>query len=130
MIYAVAEELGLAPDWLNDHVRQFAPNDGGAANIAFEAFKDIAGVVVSRPTARKMLAMKARAARLPRPGHGGDLHDLAFLIRHCDIRSIEVIDGIFTQFYGDSLDPKQRMVAERALELAYASSQPTTEKPL
>ncbi|MBM3854552.1 MAG: hypothetical protein FJ399_15615, partial [Verrucomicrobia bacterium] len=77
LLAEVASELNLDPDWLNDQVRQFAPNDGGKADIPFEGLKGIAGISVFRPTARKMLAMKARAARLPRPGHGGDLHDLA-----------------------------------------------------
>jgi len=78
LIVEVAAELNLAPDWLNDNVSQFAPNAGPATNIAFEELVGLPGLRVSRPSARKMLAMKARAARLPRPGHGGDLHDLAF----------------------------------------------------
>ena len=68
---------------------------------------------------------RARAARLPRPGHGGDLHDLAFLIRHTGTKSIVQIDEIFAQFYGDSLDNRQRLVAERALEIAYEPRHPT-----
>jgi hypothetical protein len=129
LIAEVASDLRLDPNWLNDHVQQFTPNDGGRANIPFEALAGIAGIAVLRPTARKMLAMKARAARLPRPGHGGDLHDLAFLIRHCGIRSIEEIEKTFTEFYGESLDPKQTLVAERALEIAYAPNHPKTQEP-
>jgi hypothetical protein len=129
LIAEVAHELKLDPDWLNDHVGQFAPNDGGKANIPFERLAGIPGIAVFRPTAKKMLAMKARAARLPRPGYGGDLHDLAFLIRRCRLKSIEDIDQIFNRFYGDSLDSRQRLVAVRALELAYAPNQPKTEKP-
>ena len=63
---ALAAELNLAPDWLNDNVSQFAPNAGPATNIAFEELVGLPGLRVSRPSARKMLAMKARAARLPR----------------------------------------------------------------
>jgi hypothetical protein len=126
LIAEVATELKIAPDWLNDNVGQFAPNAGPATNITFAELADLPGLRVSRPTARKMLAMKARAARLPRPGHGGDLHDLAFLIRHTGTKSIEEIDGIFAQFYGDSLDDRQRLVAERALEIAYEPRHPTS----
>ena len=74
----------------------------------------------------EMLAMKAHAARLPRPGHGGDLHDLAFLIRHTGTKSIAQIDEIFEHFYGDALDDRQRLVAERALEIAYESRHSTS----
>jgi hypothetical protein len=125
LIAEVAAELNLAPDRLNDNVSQFAPNAGPATNIAFEELVGLPGLRVSRPSARKMLAMKARAARLPRPGHGGDLHDLAFLIRHTGTKSIVQIDEIFAQFYGDSRDDRQRLVAERALEIAYEPRHPT-----
>jgi hypothetical protein len=129
LIAEVAQEMNLDPDWLNDHVGQFAPNDGGKANVPFERLTGIPGISIFRPTAKKMLAMKAKAARLPRPGHGGDLHDLAFLIRYCGLKSIEEVDQVFNKFYGDSLDSKQRLVADRALELSHASDQPKTEKP-
>jgi hypothetical protein len=126
LIAEVAIELNLATDWLNDNVGQFASNAGPATNIVFGELADVAGLRVVRPTARKMLAMKARAARLPRPGHGGDLHDLAFLIRHTGTKSIVQIDEVFAQFYGDSLDERQRLVAERALEIAYEPRHPTS----
>ena len=126
LIVEVAAELNLASDWLNDNVGQFAPNAGPATNIVFGELADLPGIRFSRPTARKMLAMKARAARLPRPGHGGDLHDLAFLIRHTGTKTIAQIDEIFAHFYGDSLDARQRLVAERALEIAYEPRHPTS----
>ena len=53
------------------------------------------------------------------------LKSLAFLIRHTGTKSIVQIDEIFTQFYGDSLDDRQRLVAERALEIAYEPRHPT-----
>ena len=115
LIAEVAAELNLAPDWLNDNVSQFAPNAGPATNIAFEELVGLPGLRVSRPSARKMLAMKARA----------DLHDLAFLIKHTGTKSIVQIEEIFAQFYGDSLDDRQRLVAERALEIAYEPRHPT-----
>ncbi len=124
LITEVAAEMNLSPDWLNDNVGQFAPNAGPAANIAFDELADVPGIRFSRPTARKMLAMKARAARLPRPGHGGDLHDLAFLIRHTGAKSIAHIDETFEHFYGEPLDDRQRLVAERALEIAYEPRHP------
>ncbi len=125
LIAEVAVELNLASDWLNDNIGKFAPNAGPATNIAFGELAAPPGIRFSRPTARKMLAMKARAARLPRPGHGGDLHDLAFLIKHTGTKTIEQINEIFDRFYGDSLDDRQRLVAERALEIAYESRHPT-----
>jgi hypothetical protein len=126
LIAEVAAELNLSPDWLNDNVGQFAPNAGPATNIAFDELADLPGIQFSRPTARKMLAMKARAARLPRPGHGGDLHDLAFLIKHTGTKTIAQVDEIFAHFYGDSLDDRQRLVAERALDIAHESGHPTS----
>ncbi|MGH7957258.1 MAG: hypothetical protein ACREH8_09615 [Opitutaceae bacterium] len=125
LIAEVAAELKLAPDWLNDQVGQFAPNAGPATNIAFAELAGVPGIRWVRPTARKLLAMKARAARLPRPGHGGDLHDRVFLIRHTDTKSIDQIDAIFAHFYGESLDARQRLVAERALEIAHEPRHPT-----
>ncbi|MBI5768310.1 MAG: hypothetical protein HZA93_10980 [Verrucomicrobia bacterium] len=118
LITEVAAELALAPDRLNDQVGKFAPNAGPTANMAFDELAAVPGIRFSRPTARKMLAMKARAARLPRPGHGGDLHDLAFLITHTGTKSLAQIDETFERFYGEPLDDRQRLVAERALEIA------------
>lgn len=125
LVVAVAVELDLAPDWLNDNVGQFAPNSGPATNITFDELAEVPGIRFSRPTARKMLAMKARAARLPRPGHGGDLHDLAFLLRHTGTKTIAQIDETFARFYGEPLDDRQRLVAERALEIAYEPRHPS-----
>jgi hypothetical protein len=48
------------------------------------------------------------------------------LIRHTGTKSIVQIDEVFAQFYGDSLDERQRLVAERALEIAYEPRHPTS----
>lgn len=124
LIAQVGTELNLSPDWLNDNVGQFAPNAGPSSNIVFAELADLPAIHFSRPTARKMLAMKARAARLPRPGHGGDLHDLAFLIKHTRTKSVAQVEAIFEQFYGEPLDDRQRLVAERAMEIAHESGHP------
>lgn len=126
LIAEVAAELQLDPNWLNDDVQKFVPNSGPASNAAFGQLSQIRGIAFSRPTAKKMLAMKARAARLPRPGFAGDLYDLAFLVKHTKVATIEDIDQLFERFYGEPLDSRQRVVAERALEIAHESDHPKT----
>ena len=75
---AVAEELELPADWLNDAAKGFLSPAGEFTPV--ESI-DLPNLRVQAPTAEYMLAMKVLAARTGIGGERGDSKDIAFLIR-------------------------------------------------
>lgn len=96
LVVQVAQEFQLPDDWLNSGVKAFI-----AKREEREAFAElqIPGLVITRPSAKYLLAMKCMAGRLPTPFRVGDLADLKFLLRKLGIGSIEEVDAIVTEFY-------------------------------
>ena len=122
----VAHEMGIDSGWLNDDVRLFAANAGGAGHIDFVELADVPGLVITRPAAKYLLAMKARAARLLQ---GSDFDDLVLLLRHARVRTIDEVEGINERYFpGEPLDERQRAFVETALARAHEPP-PSPESP-
>lgn len=102
--YAVAEELGLPNDWLNDGVKGFLVGDDPSAKVAFAG----TALLVRVASPRYLLAMKLAAARTPI-----DADDILILAEHLGITSAEEALEIVTEYYPPSqLLPKTRFLAE------------------
>lgn len=93
---AVAEELGLEPDWLNDAAKGFASPAGEFQELLDF---DLPGLRVQLPRPEYLLAMKVMAARAARIGDSGDKEDIRFLIRLLRLTSAEQVMAI-VQGYG------------------------------
>lgn len=84
--------------------------------IAFSQLQ-IPGLVITRPSAQYLLAMKCRAGRLPTPFRAGDLADIKFLLRALSIRSMAEVDRIAAEYYGTgALEPGKRWLIEKLLQ--------------
>ena len=118
LIRQVAVELKLPEDWMNSGVKTFV-----GAREAREKFSEleIPGLVLTRPSAEYLLAMKCLAARLPTLFRAGDVDDIKFLIRKLRLRSIEEIDAIVGDYYGDRrLENGKRWLVEKLIAEANA----------
>jgi hypothetical protein len=114
LVAQLARELHLPDDWLNSGVKAFV-----AKREEREAFAElqIPGLVITRPSAKYLLAMKCMAGRLPTPFREGDSADLKFLLRKLGIGSIEVVEAIVTDFYGPrAWLPEKRWLVEQLLK--------------
>jgi hypothetical protein len=123
LIEQVAKEMNLDPNWLNDDVKVWVAENEKDALIPFtEVAKNAPGVSVNRPSAKYLLAMKSRAARLPRPGQKGDYDDLVYLLRHTQTHTVEEVDKLVEKYFlNDCLHEKAREIVEAALKNAYPS---------
>lgn len=125
LIHQVARELGLNDDWLNDDVKMWVGENETDALVPFEQVERASGVPARRPTAKYLLAMKARAARLPLPGQKGDYADLVFLLRHTNTRTTEAVDKLVERYFlQDCLPDAKRAVVEAALQDAFPPENP------
>jgi len=114
LLQQVAHEQNLPEDWLNSGVGAFVA--GREERIPFAQLQ-IPGLVITRPSAKYLLAMKCRAGRLPTPFRAGDAADITFLLRELAIRSIEEVDTIAAEFYGvPALEPEKRWLVEKLLQ--------------
>lgn len=104
LVAKVAVERGLHEGWLNDDVKQFVSpserkNEFPLPNI------DRAGLHITRPTAKYLLAMKVMASRKPLPGYAGDMADIETLLRVTKVRSVAEVQAIVDAFFSDTVLP-------------------------
>ncbi len=104
LIAKVGAERGLHEGWVNDDVKQFvsgreAKNELTIANVS------PAGLHITRPTAKYLLAMKVMACRKPLPGYAGDYQDIAVLLRHTKIRTVAQVQTVIDAFFPDTVLP-------------------------
>lgn len=114
----VAEQLGLAPDWLNDEVRRFVSLDGAFAPLEVDGLEDAARrrLKITRASASYLLAMKCLAGRSTLPGYSGDIADIRFLVRKMGLRSVAEAEAHLNRFYPyEALSPKVRESIEGVL---------------
>jgi hypothetical protein len=113
----VAQELNLDPEWLNDEVWRFFAPIGARRPLPL----DIPGLKLYVATASYLLAMKALACRRPGPSRRGDLHDLKFLIRKMEIKSLAEIETHIDRYYPDDrpTDKQQEMIKNIIEEVAH-----------
>lgn len=115
---ALAQEKGLRPDWFNEAATGFFPHEDIASHIVIE--KGTVRVEVAEP--EFLLAMKLRACRPQK-----DLFDLAFLLRRCDVRSVEEAVDWLERFYPEEeLSERDKAVVRIALgEITLPTRPPT-----
>lgn len=121
IIEEVAREMNLESNWLNDDVKVWVAENEQGALIAFPEIAEIIhGLSVKRPSAKYMLAMKARAGRLPLPGQKGDYDDIVYLLRHTQTKSVDAVDKIVEKYFlGDCLSEMSRAILDAALKDAF-----------
>ena len=105
LVARVADERGFHDEWLNDDVKQFisgreAKNELAVANVS------PAGLHVTRPTAKYLLAMKVMACRKPLPGYAGDYRDIEILLRVTKIFSVKEVQRVVDSFFPDTVLPE------------------------
>ena len=100
---AVAEELALPPDWLNDAAKGFIP-----ASAGIDAWRSLSHVTISHADAPTLLAMKCAAAR-----SNEDARDIRFLAEHLHLTSAEsVLDVVLRYYPEDRLPVRTRLLVE------------------
>lgn len=111
---AVAEDLGLPCDWLNDAAKGFLSPSG-----EFRAIDtiDLPNLRVQAPTPEYMLAMKVLAARAGIAGERGDAQDIAFLVRLLGLNQASEVMGIVSRYYDPSrILPRSTYLVDEILE--------------
>lgn len=116
LVARVARERELAEDWLNDNVRLFLSSKE-AKNELILPNVSRAGLHLTRPTAKYLLAMKVVAARKPLPGYAGDFRDMETLLRVTGIKSVEGVQKVVDAFFPDTvLSDETRLALAAILE--------------
>jgi len=110
----VANRLNLPDDWLNDAVKGFIPGTDPDALPIF----DRPGLAVSAASARFLLAMKLRAARVEL-----DVDDIRFLAKVLGLESPEEVLQVATERYNaEDLPPRARFLVQELFGGGAASS--------
>jgi predicted nucleotidyltransferase len=115
IIEQIALDRGWPSDWLNNEAVGFIPVWG--QTVDWESLFDDENVSISVAPIDALLAMKLNAAR---PGR--DTDDIAKLLVLNGVRSIEVAESIFENFYpGDALPDKATRLLDRIFEVGLPS---------
>lgn len=108
-VTAMAEHMGLPPDWLNDSVKGLLP-DKVAAEVG--AHFDAPGISVEVASAEYLFAMKAKSAR-----EGVDTDDIKALANHLGLttadEAIELVERYYTPYH---LKPATRYLLEELFQ--------------
>lgn len=124
LVARVAAEQGLHDGWLNDDVRQFVSHKEQKNELPLPNINR-AGLHITRPTARYLLAMKAIAARKPIGGYRGDIDDLERLLRITRIKSCEAVQKAVDDFFPDTVLPDEtRLLINDLLANLHAAARP------
>ncbi len=106
-VAAVATELGLDSDWLNDAAKGFVPV--GASFELWQAFEHLS-VSVADP--RTLLAMKAAAARSEL-----DREDIRFLAQLLGLTNSAAVLAVVTRYFpADRLPVRTRLMLEEMFD--------------
>jgi hypothetical protein len=104
----VAEEEGLAADWLNDSAKAYINSKLEQVEVL-----NLSHLKIFAPSARYMLAMKCLAARIGT----NDENDIEFLIRHLRLLKPQDVFDIVGLFYDVKLlQPKTQFMVEEIFE--------------
>jgi hypothetical protein len=110
LVAKVAAERGLSEDWLNDNVRLFVSSKEAKNELIVPAVSR-AGLHITRPTAKYLLAMKVMASRKPLPGYAGDYADIETLLRVTKIRVVDEVQKVVDAFFPDTVLPDTTRLA-------------------
>lgn len=115
----LAQERGLRPDWFNEAAAGFFPHETIARHVLIEDGE--VRVEVAEP--EYLLAMKLRACRPQK-----DVHDLAFLLRRCDVRTVDEAAAWLERYYPEEeLSERDRAVVQAALGEMDLPTRPPTK---
>jgi predicted nucleotidyltransferase len=103
----VAEELDLAPDWLNDAAKAYVPGNAG-----YETWRVLSHVTIAAVDASTLLAMKCAAARTAEDA--ADIRTLAQVLNLGDSRAI--LDVVARYFAEDRLPVRTRLLLEEMFD--------------
>ena len=111
----IATEQHLPADWLNDGVKGFvsARHQTTAGNLP-----QFPHLRLTMPVPEYLLAMKCMAARLGgTAGDSTDVADIAFLIRHLQLKSAPTVLDIVAQYYpANQVPAKTQFLVEGLFE--------------
>lgn len=104
---AVADEMGLETDWLNDAAKAFVPPDAG-----YETWRELSNLTISAVDTRTLLAMKCAAART-----STDATDIRFLADLLGLATAaEVLEVVTAYFPAEHLPVRTRLLLEEMLD--------------
>ena len=116
LVAKVAIERGWPENWLNDDVKMFVATKESKNELVLDNV-GIAGLHITRPTAKYLLAMKVVACRKPLPGYAGDHQDIETLLRVTRLDQPEMVQQVVDSFFPDTvLSPVTIRVIEEILE--------------
>lgn len=104
LVARVATERGLPEDWLNDHVRLFVSPMETKSVLSLPNVSR-AGLHLTRPTTKYLLAMKVMANRKALPGYAGDRDDIRTLLRVAKIKSVAAVERIVDKYFPGTVLP-------------------------
>jgi hypothetical protein len=101
---AVAGQLDLPDDWLNDAVKAYIPGEDSARRVVFST----PSLEVSAASSRYLLAMKLLAARVDQ-----DVDDIRVLYEQCGYATaVEGMDLIERLYPGRAIEPRTQFLLE------------------
>ena len=100
----VAAERGWHDDWINDDVKQFVSTVENRDTWTPKGLNAPA-ILITKPTAKYLLAMKVMACRRALPGYVGDEADIAFLIKKMAVKNVGEVERIVDQYFPDTVLP-------------------------
>ena len=104
---AVAKELDLPEDWLNDAAKGFVPPNAG-----YETWREMSNLTISTTNIRTLLAMKCAAARTD-----ADVDDIRTLTTRLGIRTTSDVLAVVTEYFSEERLPvRTRLLLEEMFD--------------
>jgi hypothetical protein len=111
----VGESAGLPPTWLNDGVKGYLSTRHDIIPGPLPQFDHLRLLM---PTAEYLLAMKCLASRIGAgSGEADDTADIAFLIRHLELKTPEAVMDVVSGYYpSEQIPVKAQFLVESLFE--------------